>query len=44
LTHAMDEGVERPSFGSEAVLAAHNPLAAESDYLALLDGMCMIGR
>ena len=38
LASAMDAELERPSSAGEAVLAAHNPQAIASRYLALLDG------
>lgn len=44
LSHAMDGEMEQPSFGFEAIVAAHSPRTVASNYLALLDGMSASGR
>lgn len=40
LARAMDVELKQPSFGFEAMLAAHDPQIIVSNYLVLLDGTC----
>lgn len=44
LSLAMDREMKQPSSGFGAILAAHDPRATASSYLALLDGAGMDGR